>query len=317
MRNRQYNSANDFNYSYDGRSLTITGPSDRHAAELHIPPLIDGHEVNAIGNGAFQFCHDLKRISIPDTVTMIDNAAFKGCENLVEAELSSALNSIGALAFQGCSALRVLTMSNHADRIEINSFKDCHSLEIINVKLRDRQEGGNIISNSAGSHIVGHGNDFSVIKHPKYGLIKRTAEHDIRSFAIASESDEGIWLYLRAIMRATDPRGGKMDKYDATFLEIRSEDDMYRVAARRLSDPYNLSRRMYKVYKDSLMGMIESIIRADRVDRLTKLGELGCIDNELLSEYIELAGRIGGGCIAYLLEHQNRYAKADKYDYSL
>ncbi len=317
MRNRQYNSAKDFNYSYDGRSLTITGPADRHAVELHIPPLIDGHEVKTIGNGAFQFCHDLKRISVPDTVKTIENAAFKGCENLVEAELSVSLNSIGALAFQGCSSLRVLTMSNHADRIEINSFKDCHSLEIINVKLRDRQEGGNIISNSAGSHIVGHGNDFSVIKHPKYGLIKRTEEHDIRSFAIASESDEGIWLYLRAIMRATDPRGGQMDKYDATFLEIRSEDDMYKVAARRLSDPYNLSRRMYKVYKDSLTGMIESIIKADRVDRLTKLGELGCIDNELLSEYIELAGRMGGGCIAYLLEHQNRYAKADKYDYSL
>jgi hypothetical protein len=65
------------------------------------------------------------------------------------------------------------------------------------------------------------------------------------------------------------------------------------------------------------MGMIESIIKADRVDRLTKLGELGCIEREMLPEYIDLAGRIGGGCIAYLLEHQNRYAKAEDYDYSL
>lgn len=325
MKTGRYDPAGKFNYSYDGRVVTVTGPADRDAVELHIPPEIDGHPVTVVGNGAFQYCHELKKICLPDTVTTVENAAFKGCENLEEAELSASLNSIGALAFQGCTSLKQLTVSNHTDRVEINSFKECRSIETVHVKLRERIDVGEdrrVGQFGFGSipcieSVPGAGPEHYVYKHPKMGLFVREPEHDVRSFTIASESDEAIWLYMRAIMRATDPHGPSMDKYDATFLEIRGEDDMYRVAARRLSDPYNMSRRMYKVYRDALTGMIESIIKSDRVDRLTRAGELDCIDPALLPEYIELAGRMGGGCIAYLLEHQNRYAKVGEYDYSL
>lgn len=281
MRRKEFNSPADFNFSYDGRVLTISGPKNRDAVEYHIPPVINGAKVNVIGNGAFSFCHNLKRISVPDSVTIVENSAFKGCDNLIEAELSKELNAIGALAFQGCTSLKKVTISNHMNRMEMNSFRDCRALETISVKLRENKEG------------------------------------KIRDFAVASESEEAVWLYLRAILRATDPLAGYMDKYDATFLELKNEDDMYRVATHRLTKPYNMTRRMHKIYKDSLIGMIHNIIKADRVDRLTKLGELNCIDKELLPEYIDLAGRIGGGCIAYLLEHQNRYAKVEEYDYSL
>lgn len=325
MRTEMYDPAEKFNYSYDGRVMTVTGPADRGAVELRVPPEIDGHPVDVIGNGAFQYCHELRKISLPDTVRTIENAAFKGCENLEEAELSASLDSIGALAFQGCESLKYLTVSNHTDRIEINSFKECRAIEVVHVKMRDRLDVGE--DRKVGgfrfgaipciASVPGAGPECSVYKHPKQGLFLRGPEYDVRSFAVASESDEAIWLYMRAIMRATDPHGASMDKYDATFLEIRGEDDMYRVAARRLSDPYNMSRRMYKVYRDALTGMIESIIKSDRVDRLTRVGELDCIEKEMLPEYIELAGRIGGGCTAYLLEHQNRYAKAEEYDYSL
>ncbi len=325
MRTGRYDPAEKFNYSYDGRVVTVTGPAERDAIELRVPPEIDGHPVTVIGNGAFQYCHELKKISLPDTVTTVENAAFKGCENLEEAELSASLNSIGALAFQGCASLKQLTVSDHTDRIEMNSFKECRSIEVVHVKLRDRIDVGE--DRRVGpfgfgaipciESVPGAGPEHYVYKHPKMGLFVREDDYDVRSFAVASESDEAIWLYMRAIMRATDPHGPSMDKYDATFLEIRGEDDMYRVAARRLSDPYNMSKRMYKIYRDSLTGMIESIIKSDRVDRLTRAGKLDCIDPEMFPEYIELAGRMGGGCIAYLLEHQNRYAKVREYDYSL
>ena len=325
MRTGKYDPAEKFNYSYDVRVMTVTRPAQRGAGELRIPPEIDGHPVTVIGNGAFQYCHDLRRITLPDTVTTIENAAFRGCENLEEAELSASLNSIGALAFQGCAGLKYLTVSDHTDRIEINSFKECRAIEVVHVKMRNRiavDEERRIGQFRFGvipciDSVPGAGPDCAVYKHPKMGLFVRGPEYDVRSFVVASESDEAIWLYMRAIMRATDSHGASMDKYDATFLEIRSDDDMYRVAARRLSDPYNMSKRMYKIYRDALTGMVESIIRSDRVDRLTRVGELDCLERELLPGYIELAGRIGGGCTAYLLEHQNRYAKVEEYDYSL
>lgn len=306
MRRKVFNTSGDFNYSYDGRSLTITGPKNREAEQYHIPDSIDGHPVDAIGNGAFQFCHALKWISVPDTVTTIDNAAFKGCENLVRAELSLSLSSIGAFAFQGCRNLRELTISNHLSRIELNSFRECSAVEVIRVKIREYNPAD--VQNAGEPDLPGQ----------KKGRTRGQPDRNgMRSFAVASESEEALWLYLRAVLRATDPTVGLMDKYDATFLEIKNEEDRYRVASFRLSDPYKMTRRTYKVYKDCLMGMIETIIREDRVDRLTKLGELNCIDPAALPEYIDLAGRMGGGCIAYLLEHKNRTAKAGSYDYSL
>lgn len=322
MAKKRYDPAEKFNYSYDGRVMIITGTAERDAAELRIPPEIDGHPVTVIGNGAFQYCHGLRYVAVPDTVRVIENAAFRGCESLVTADLSLELSALGSLAFQGCESLRSLTVSDHTDRIEVNSFKGCRSLETVRVKLSKRADTDEIKGEEWGVRIAGYMDDpfrrdSIILKHPKYGLIRRTEDCDIRSFAVASETDEAIWLYMRAVMRAADPRGGSMDKYDATFLELRSEDDMYRVASQRLSDPYNMPRKVYKIYRDSLTGMINSVISQDRVDRLTMLGGLGCLEKELLADYIERAGRVGGGCIAYLLEYQNRYAQAGAYDYSL
>jgi len=281
MRRKIYNPSDDFNYSYDGRTLTITSPKDKTAVELHIPPEIDGHPVNAIGNGAFQFCHELRILSVPDTVTAVENTAFKGCENLLEAELSAQLNSIGSLAFQDCTSLRSVTISNHTNRVEMNSFKGCRALHTVNVKLRET---------------------------PDYRTVP---------FAVSSESEAAVWLYMRAITHATGQNKIKMDKYDATFLEMRDDDSRYRLAVFRLENPYVLNSRTKKIYRDYLVGTIETIIRTDRVDRLTKLGELGCIEEDMLDEYIDIAGRIGGGCTAYLLEHKNRNKKIEAYDFSL
>ena len=49
MRTGKYDPAEKFNYSYDGRVMTVTGPADRGAEELRIPPEIDGHPVTVKG----------------------------------------------------------------------------------------------------------------------------------------------------------------------------------------------------------------------------------------------------------------------------
>ena len=259
----------------------VTGMKDSSAEYLVIPPELAGHPVETIGNGAFQFCHSLKRIILPDTVTAIENTAFKGCESLTVADLGGGINSIGAFSFQGCENLREITISNRLNRLEMNSFRGCRSVETVNIRTLDGEGEGT------------------------------------RTFAVASENEGALWLYIRAILRATDPHVGLMDKYDATFLEIKNEDDRFRVAAFRLQNHFQMTRRMHRIYRDCLAGMTETIIREDRVDRLTLLGELNCIDEQQLPYFIDLAGRIGGGCIACLLEYQNRRSPARGYDFSL
>ena len=65
-------------YTYtldDANRATITGYNGS-AAALYIPEEIDGHEVVAIGNGAFEDRTDLRTVMIPDSVTRIEVWAF-------------------------------------------------------------------------------------------------------------------------------------------------------------------------------------------------------------------------------------------------
>lgn len=106
MKHMEYSPESDFNVNYDGRSMVILGCGNRESREIIVPPTIDGAPVTGVGNGAFSFCHEMRRVILPDTVTFIENAAFKGCANLVDAVLSKELRSIGALSFSGCASLR-------------------------------------------------------------------------------------------------------------------------------------------------------------------------------------------------------------------
>lgn len=279
MKQVEYSPESDFNVSYDGKAMVIMGCGDKTSKEIVIPPEINGVPVTGIGNGAFTFCHELKRIVLPDTVTVVENAAFKGCSNLIDAVLSKELRSIGALSFAGCTKLRRVTMPNCLERFEINSFKDCTELREV------------------------------VIWH-------REEERYI-SFAVSAEAEAALWLYLRGVLRATDPHEAYMDKYDATFLEIKGDYDRYNIAVSRLKNPSDLAPEHRKIYEDALSSAVSQIIRQDRVDQLTVIGELGCIKGDSLDEYIHTASRIGGGCIAYLLDYKHRIGKSTGYDFSL
>ena len=272
-----YDSTDKFNFTYDGRTMVLAGVNDIAATELRIPPAFNGVPIGGIGNGAFMTCSKLRRVYVPDTVAFVEGSAFKGCRELREAVLSADLRSIGALAFEDCVELRRITISNHTTRHEVNSFRGCVNMRNVVVKCNNK----------------------------------------LRNFVIATESEQAIWLYLRAIVSATDAHGGYMDKYDATFLELRDETDMYYVAVSRLKDPYELTAEMKHIYSDALNGMIWNIIAEDRVDRISMLLSIDCLDEENLIDYVDYAGRIGGGCIAYLLDYQQKSGRLDRRDFSL
>lgn len=80
-------------YTYtldDANRATITGYSG-NATALYIPGEIDGHEVVAIGDSAFEDRTDLRTVMIPDSVTEIGSCAFNNCTNLSNVTLSQNL----------------------------------------------------------------------------------------------------------------------------------------------------------------------------------------------------------------------------------
>ena len=129
-------------YTYtldDANRATITGYSG-NATALYIPDEIDGHEVVAIGDRAFENRTDLRTVMIPDSVTRINIGAFSGCINLANITLSKKIEKIGENAFYNCDSLQSVEIPKclndvyaRYDSIDIPNgvFNECSNLKTI------------------------------------------------------------------------------------------------------------------------------------------------------------------------------------------
>ena len=119
-------------YTYtldDANRATITGYNGS-AAALYIPEEIDGHEVVAIGNGAFEDRTDLRTVMIPDSVTRIEVWAFYNCNNLSNVTLSNNLNYMGEYAFGNCKKITKIEIPKSLDSSG-GPFKNCDGLKMV------------------------------------------------------------------------------------------------------------------------------------------------------------------------------------------
>ena len=96
---------------------------------------IDIANVTTIGNGAFQSCGNLTKISMGSGVINIGVECFEGCLNLTSITFSSNTALIGAGAFANCSSLAELNLNNIIEACEIGAaaFYNCSSLSTVNM----------------------------------------------------------------------------------------------------------------------------------------------------------------------------------------
>ena len=66
---------------------------------------------------------DLKKVSIPDSVTEIGHYAFRNCRNLVSIEIPESVVNIGHHAFTGCNSLK--ESFNQIARRTVNCSAGC------------------------------------------------------------------------------------------------------------------------------------------------------------------------------------------------
>ncbi|MBR5638370.1 MAG: leucine-rich repeat protein [Muribaculaceae bacterium] len=91
-----------------------------------IPP---GTEI--ISDYAFQNCHNLTRIEIPNTVTSIGDGAFSCCYSLAWANIPNSVKRLGKQAFYDCQDLKIISLSESLKIIERSTFDDTNITEII------------------------------------------------------------------------------------------------------------------------------------------------------------------------------------------
>lgn len=78
----------------------------------------DGSNLESIEGEAFNLCHDLSIIDLPDSVLRIYSGAFRDCDRLKKIYIPSSVEYIGSGVFQGCSKnIEIFTDNNIPENV--------------------------------------------------------------------------------------------------------------------------------------------------------------------------------------------------------
>ncbi len=142
-------SARDFEYTYEGQTLTYTvldedaktcqtkagssgGPGNNVSGRLILPSTVfDGsnqYTLTSIDSYAFYGCTELTSVTIPNSVTTIGDLAFEKCTGLTLLTIGNSVTEIGDYAFRNCSGLTSLTIPNSVTEIGSEAFRCCSGL---------------------------------------------------------------------------------------------------------------------------------------------------------------------------------------------
>ena len=89
--------------------------------------------VVSIGTKAFQNCTELRKITIPNSVTEIGDMAFYGCTGLTDVVIPESVTEIGGSAYSGCTNMKTLSILGPISSMRM-AFDKLSSLESVYIK---------------------------------------------------------------------------------------------------------------------------------------------------------------------------------------
>lgn len=123
-----------FSYEIDEKEkyITITSYLDESEDSIVIPESIEQngekYPVTEIADEAFYFNTEVKRVKIPDSVTVIGKEAFCKCEALEEIEIPGTVENLGTGLFFDCTSLKKVTFGKGIVNLPDEIFTNCESL---------------------------------------------------------------------------------------------------------------------------------------------------------------------------------------------
>lgn len=115
----------------DGSHAVIL--KDKTLTEVEVPSEIDGKKISVIEVDCFIECDSLKKVTLPDTITIIDDYAFYNCAALESVNIPETVEKIGFMTFHGCSSLKEMYIPAAVTEIEEFAFEGCSSLTGVKV----------------------------------------------------------------------------------------------------------------------------------------------------------------------------------------
>ena len=127
-------SSNKYFSSKDGvlfnknKTELIQYPRGKNATSYTIPST-----VKTIGDGAFNWCTKLKKVTISDGVVTIGTCAFEECSGLTSITIPKSVKLIGISAFYNCDGLTTVTIGSGVTRIDDWAFSYCDNIASITI----------------------------------------------------------------------------------------------------------------------------------------------------------------------------------------
>lgn len=128
-----------FTYEYvDSASVRIINYDGK--IELHdlvIPSVMNDKAVVEIAEDAFDYCSNLKTVTVPSSVKVIGKNAFAFCGKLISVSIPASLTTLGSSAFAFCNSLEKVAFTNTENAalkvIGNSAFHGCSALSEINL----------------------------------------------------------------------------------------------------------------------------------------------------------------------------------------
>ncbi|WP_035795127.1 leucine-rich repeat protein [Butyrivibrio sp. WCD3002] len=114
----------------NSKNIRITGYTGNFETVV-IPEKIDGYKVTEIYKNVFKQHSELKKVVLPDGLTIINDSAFYQCKNLKEVVFGSSLKSMGSYVFAYCESLEKINLPEGVTSISYSAFKDCKKLTTV------------------------------------------------------------------------------------------------------------------------------------------------------------------------------------------
>ncbi len=132
-------------WNLNGDTLTISGTGAMPDYSTTTPPWVNKRDtikhvvidagITHVGAQCFQYCSNLKSVSLAYTVTSIGKAAFYKCSSLREIDFPAGLNFIGDQAFDHCTDLVSVEIPEGVSRLGDSVFNCCEDLRSVTIPL--------------------------------------------------------------------------------------------------------------------------------------------------------------------------------------
>lgn len=88
---------------------------------------------DSLGYGTFFSCGSLKRVVLPESLSVVGDWVFANCVSLTELVCPENVKSIGAYAFSSCTSLTQIVLPAGLTEIGKNAFQACYSIRSLNI----------------------------------------------------------------------------------------------------------------------------------------------------------------------------------------